>query len=90
VHAIKKRFLAPRELAEYVGLSLKSIYRRFEPDHPEYLPSIRFGRTIRVDVEAPEFQAWISTTKHSWKPSSAEPVLGRCPAEAASRRRRFP
>jgi len=55
-----KRFLAPKELAEYVGLSLKSIYRRLEPEHPEYIPSIRIGRAIKVDVESPEFQTWIN------------------------------
>lgn len=45
---INKYFLSPRELADYFGVSLKTIYRRMEGRE---IPFYKIGRSIRFKKE---------------------------------------
>jgi excisionase family DNA binding protein len=48
---MEKRWISPRECAEYLSLHLKSIYRKIDCGE---IPAARVGRSVRVDLRALE------------------------------------
>lgn len=59
------RFLSPEEIAEELGVSLDTVYRRIEEMHP-----VRVGRAIRV--ERVQLENWIRRNQgtRKWRASS--------------------
>jgi excisionase family DNA binding protein len=60
------RFLSPEQIADELGVSLDTVYRRIEEMHP-----VRVGSAIRV--ERVQFENWIRRnqgTKKKWHASS--------------------
>jgi excisionase family DNA binding protein len=50
------RFLKPEEFAEYLGISLRWIYR-----HIKDIPHHRVGKYLRFDLESPTLRHWIQS-----------------------------
>jgi len=50
------RFLRPEELAKYLGIRLRWIYR-----HIKDIPHHRVGKYLRFDVESPALRDWIDS-----------------------------
>jgi excisionase family DNA binding protein len=50
------RFLRPDELAKYLGIRLRWIYR-----HIKDIPHHRVGKYLRFDLESPALRDWIDS-----------------------------
>ena len=57
---VNKYFLSPQELADYFGVSLKTIYRRIESRE---IPFYKIGRSIRLKKEDIERYASLALVK---------------------------
>ena len=54
--AFNARFLKPEEFANYLGISLRWIYR-----HIKDIPHHRVGKYLRFDLESPALRHWIES-----------------------------
>ena len=50
------RFLSPEELAKYLGIPLRWIYR-----HIKDIPHHRVGKYLRFDLESPALRDWLDS-----------------------------
>ena len=53
---LNSRFLKPEEFANYLGISLRWIYR-----HSKDIPHHRVGKYLRFDLESPALHQWIDS-----------------------------